>query len=280
MTIREALRDAAQQLDANHISNPRLTAEVLLAYSLSVDRSYLFAHDSEPLDDAAAAQFHQHLDERLSGKPLQYIVGFQEFYGRPFSVSPAVLIPRPETEFLVQAVIETQPAGGAIVDVGTGSGCIGVTLALELPESHVLLTDISIAALEVAKKNARSLGAPVNFACMDVLDAAAPGFDYVLSNPPYVSPDETDRLQREIREHEPHVALFAENRGMAIIERLASEAARVLRPGGYLMMEIGFGMEDRVVSLFGSGWRKLPTIADLQGIPRVVVMRRVPRSGG
>src|SRR4030095_9410219 len=189
--------------------------------------------------------------DRVSGVPVQYIVGRQEFFGRYFAVNPSVLIPRPETELLIEKVIGFRAAAGSrIVDVGTGSGCIGITLALELPETRITLTDVSFEALQTARTNAASLGANVGVACMDLLEAASGPLDFIVSNPPYVSRAETSRLQREVREHEPHVALFAEDDGLSAYRQLIPSAQRLLHPGGYLLMEIGFRLEERVLSLF------------------------------
>lgn len=275
MTLREALLEAVERLERHRVSSPRLNAEVMLAHCLSVDRTYLYTHDDRVLSGEEYQRFEDALYERISGVPVQYIVGRQEFYGRYFVVTPAVLIPRPETEYIVETVLELQPApGDAIIDVGAGSGCIGLTLSLEIPHAHVTIADISLEALLVAKTNAAQLGAPASIVCMDVLDAVRGLFDFVVSNPPYVNPAETSRLQREVREHEPHVALFAPDEGFDVIRRLIPSAVRLLNPGGYLIMEIGLGMEERVLDLFGPPWEKLPTKADLQGIPRTVVARR------
>ena len=278
MNIREALRTAAERLEINRISNARLTAELLLAHSLSVDREYLYAHDDRVLGDDEYQSLEDALYDRVSGVPVQYIVGRQEFYGRPFRVNPAVLIPRPETEHIIESVIEILATRGQtpscrIIDVGTGSGCIAATLALEIPGSEVFACDISEAAVRVAQENATALGAAVGFACMDVLDAVNGPFDFITSNPPYVRPDDLSRLQREVRDHEPHVALFSAEDGLGIYRRLVQAAYKKLRPGGYLVMEIGIGMEEKVLELFGAGWEKLPAKADLQGIPRTVIAR-------
>jgi len=275
VTLREALLEAVERLERHRVSSPRLNAEVMLAHCLSVDRTYLYTHDDRVLSGEEYQRFEDALYERISGVPVQYIVGRQEFYGRYFVVTPAVLIPRPETEYIVETVLELQPApGDAIIDVGAGSGCIGLTLSLEIPHAHVTIADISLEALLVAKTNAAQLGAPASIVCMDVLDAVRGLFDFVVSNPPYVNPAETSRLQREVREHEPHVALFAPDEGFDVIRRLIPSAVRLLNPGGYLIMEIGAGMVERVLDLFGPPWEKLPTKADLQGIPRTVVARR------
>lgn len=275
MTIRDALHQSQQRFESHGVSSPRLNAEVLLSHVLSVDKAYLYTHDERELSGAETQRLEDAVYERVSGVPVQYIIGRQEFYGRYFAVNPTVLIPRPETELLVERVIGFHPAAGArLVDVGTGSGCIGITLALELPQTKVTLTDVSLEALQTARANAASLGANVGIACMDLLEAASGTFDFIVSNPPYVSRAETSRLQREVREHEPHVALFAADDGLAAYRQLIPSAQRLLRPGGYILMEIGFGLEERVLSLFEKGWDRLPTGADLQGIPRVVCARR------
>jgi release factor glutamine methyltransferase len=275
LTLRDALRQATERFERHHVSSPRLNAEVLLSHRLSVDKTYLYTHDERELTENEMQLFEDTVYERISGVPVQYIVGRQEFFGRYFTVNRAVLIPRPETEFIVESVLELKPAAGSrIIDVGTGSGCIGVTLALELPEAHVALTDVSWDALRVARLNADTLGASVSIACMDLLDAASGPFDFVVSNPPYVSRKEASRLQVEVREHEPEVALYGDDDGLAAFRRLIPSAETLLRPGGYLIVEMGFSMEERVLGLLGDAWEKLPTRADLQGIPRTIRARR------
>jgi release factor glutamine methyltransferase len=276
VTIREALRSASERLGLHHVSNSRLTAELLLAHVLSVQREHLYAHDDRSLGDGELQALEDLLYDRIGGVPLQYIVGRQEFYGRYFQVNPAVLIPRPETEYAVEAVLErvgTNAGRPRILDVGTGSGCIAVTLALEIPDAKVFAADISEPAIRVALRNAAALGAEVGFACMDVLDAISASFDFIVSNPPYVRRDEITRLQREVREHEPHVALFSPDDELAIYRRLVRGAEDLLSPGGCLVMEVGIGMDERVTSLFGARWKTFPTKRDLQGIPRTVIGR-------
>jgi release factor glutamine methyltransferase len=276
VTIRETLRSAAGRLELHHVGNARLTAELLLGHVLSVSREYLYAHDDRVLGEAEEQRLEELLYDRIGGVPLQYIVGRQEFYGRYFTVNPSVLIPRPETEYIVEAVLGTRgqsPRPQSILDVGTGSGCIAVTLALEIPGAEVFAADISEEALRVAKQNAASLGASVGFACMDVMDAVHARFDSIVSNPPYVRRDELSHLQREVREHEPHVALFSPEDELAIYRRLVTGAEEMLNPGGYLILEIGLAMEEKVLGLFGPKWEKLPTKADLQGIPRTIIAR-------
>jgi release factor glutamine methyltransferase len=271
VTLRGALGQATERFEQHGVSSPRLNAEVLISHCLSVDKSYLYTHDERELAEAEMQRIEDVTYERISGVPVQYIVGRQEFFGRYFSVNPTVLIPRPETELLVEKVLAIGPANDSkIVDVGTGSGCIGITIALELAHTRVTLTDVSFEALQTAGRNAANLGAKVGVACMDLLEAASGPFDLIVSNPPYVSRAETSRLQREVREHEPHVALFAEDDGLSAYRKLIPSAGRLLRPGGYLLMEIGFGLEERVLNLFDGRWERLPTVEDLQGIPRVI----------
>ena len=233
----------------------------------------MYAHDERVLTDEESQALEDLLYDRINGVPLQYIVGRQEFYGRYFRVTRDVLIPRPETEHLVEAVLELKPSAPRILDIGTGSGCIAVTLALEIPDARVFASDISESALQIARANASVLHAPVSFACMDVLDAVAGKFEFIVSNPPYVRRGDISRLQREVREYEPHVALFSPEDELEIYRRLIAGAAGVLNAGGHLMMEVGIGMDERVLDLFDARWEKLPTKTDLQGIPRTVIAR-------
>jgi len=276
VTIREALRSAAERLELHHVSNARLTAELLLAHCLSVEREYLYTHDERVLSDEESQALEDALYDRINGVPLQYIVGRQEFYGRYFHVTPAVLIPRPETEHIVEAVLQLKEdtARPRILDVGTGSGCIAVTLALEIAGARVFASDISEAALRIASANASALGASVAFLCMDVLDAVEGQFEFIVSNPPYVRRGDMSRLQREVREYEPHVALFSPEDELQVYRRLIAGAERLLQTEGYLFMEVGIGMDERVLGLFSERWRKLPTKTDLQGIPRTVITQK------
>ena len=276
MTLRDALRQVIERLELHRVSSARLTAEVLVAHCLSKDKTYLYTHDEQTLTDQEWQCLEDSFWARVSGVPVQYIIGRQEFFGRAFRVNPSVLIPRPETELLVESVLDLRPAPGArLIDVGTGFGCIGITLALELPSAWVVLTDVSFDAAQTARANAIQLGARTAIACMDLLEAAAGTFDFIVSNPPYVSLGESSRLQREVRDHEPHVALFAGQDGLTAYRRLIPASRHLLRQGGYLFMEIGFGMEQAVLDLFDRHWERLPTRADLQGIPRIVCARLV-----
>ncbi len=277
MTIREALRHAVEQLEKHHLSNARLHSEVLLSHILDVDKTYLYAHDDRILVGHETEELNQAISDRIQGVPLQYIVGQQEFYGRNFLVTSDVLIPRPETENVIEAFLEfrkqKQAPACRVLDVGTGSGCLAVTIALESPADWVIASDISEKALDVARRNARALAADVQFVCADLIDGILGPFDFIVCNPPYVSPKDSKWLQREVRDHEPHIALFSPGDELAIYRKLIPLAREVLRREGVLIVEIGFGMEDRVLELFRTGWERLPTKLDLQGIPRTVIAR-------
>jgi release factor glutamine methyltransferase len=217
--------------------------------------------------------YGRYLHERMEGKPTQYITGKQEFYGRDFRVTPDVLIPRPETELLVETVLKLRPRPSMIADIGTGSGAIAVTLALETGAS-VIAADLSDASLRVAKANAVKLGASVRLIQADLLQPFADNsLHVVVSNPPYVPLDDASSLQREVRDWEPHLALFAGPSGMTIYQRLIPEAHRALKPGGLLALELGFLQSDAVATL-AAGWKNLEIIPDLAGIPRVLVCEK------
>jgi len=269
MTVRTALLQGRQLLEQANVSEPRLTAEVLLMRATSHDRAWLYAHGNDELIEVWWIHYGRYLHQRIKGEPTQYITGRQEFYGREFRVTRDVLIPRPETEHLVEAAL----ARGAdnILDIGTGSGAIAVTLALET-EARVTASDVSLAALRVALRNAQALGARVDFVAGDLGAAFADGsFDLVVSNPPYVTGRDRAALQTEVRDHEPALALFGGEDGLAIYRRLIPDAARLLRPGGWLMMELG---DARAVRELCDGWVDVDIVNDLAGIARVLLARK------
>ncbi len=271
MTVQTALLQGTKLLEDAGVAVPRLTAEVLLAHALRRDRVYLFAHPEHELAEVEWIHYGRYLHERMGGKPTQYITKRQEFYGREFCVTADVLIPRPETELVAETASKLKPR--CAVDVGTGSGALAVTLQLETGCRSVA-TDISPAALGVASQNARTLGARVEFVCCDLTWALAPGTaDLVVSNPPYVPVGQREGLQREVRDFEPHVALFAGETGFEIYDRIVADAPRILRPDGWLVMELGFGSRDYVAGLLHE-WEEVEITPDLAGIPRVIRARR------
>jgi release factor glutamine methyltransferase len=279
--LKDALTSAIDRLAAAHVGSPRMNAELLLMFTLGCDRAYLFAHPERELTAEEQTRYQEALNQRMHGMPAQYITGHQEFWGMDFIVTPAVLIPRPETEHVVETVLmlskESNHGGRApshghcIVDVGTGSGCIALALARELPQAEIHATDISSAALEIARANAsrHQLENRVHFYETDLLQDLKPGtFDFVVSNPPYVGESEEDQVQLEVRKFEPRTAVFAGPTGLEVIERLIPQARTTLKPGGWLVMEISGTIADGVKRLL-SGWQQVHITNDLQGIPRV-----------
>ena len=277
MTLHTALQQGARILEDGGIAVPRLTAEVLLAHAMRVERVYFFAQPEQELSELEWLHYGRYLHERLGGKPTQYITGHQEFYSRDFRVTPDVLIPRPETEHVVEVALELADGARRLLDVGTGSGALAVTLCLEMG-AETWATEISPAAARVAAGNAARLGAPVHIVVCDLMEAIASGtMDLIVSNPPYVPLTEREGLQREVRDFEPHVALFAGTTGFELYERIVADAPRVLKPGGWLVMELGFTSLTRVQALL-SGWGSLRVVPDLAGIPRVIAARVARRS--
>lgn len=273
MTVHTALQQGARLLEDAGISVPRLTAEVLLAHAMHVERVYFFAHPEQELREVEWLHYGRYLHERLAGKPTQYITQHQEFYSRDFRVTPDVLIPRPETEHVVEVALELARGARRMLDIGTGSGALAVTLRLEMGVP-TWATEISPTAATVAASNAVRLGAPVNFVVCDLMDAiAADSMDLIVSNPPYVPLTQREGLRREVRDFEPHVALFAGRTGFELYDRIVADAPRVLRSGGWLIMELGFTSLDHVQALL-SGWDGLRVAPDLAGIPRVIAARR------
>jgi release factor glutamine methyltransferase len=290
MDVRTALTEAMARLGAAHVPSHTLAAELLLMHALGRDRAWIYAHPEGPLDSAAMANYFALVARRAAGEPVQYLTGKQEFWGLEFEVTPAVLIPRPETEHVVEVALERLSARGAsgqpvrIADVGTGSGCIAVALGRELPHAEIVATDISAAALDVARRNAARHGVSdrIHFLETDLLEAASLlplatrhsplPFDLIASNPPYIARDEAASLPREVREHEPEAALFGGAAGLEIYARLIEQAASLLRTGGVLVVELGYGSDERVREMFHVKhcWHKVSIINDLAGIPRVL----------
>lgn len=295
-TLRTALLAATEQLAAADPLTPGTTArrdaELLLLHLLGRDRAWLLAHADDLLPDEYAAPYAQRLARRARQEPVQYIVGEQEFWGLKLRVTADVLIPRPETEHLVEAALARLPKGqpAKIADIGTGSGAIALALATERPEAQITALDQSPAALSVARENAQRHGVAgqIRFLTSDLL-AAVSGerFTMIASNPPYIPSGE--RLEAQVRDYEPHCALFAGEDGLAIYRRLIPEAWAALEPGGWLLLEIGHGQRDAVAALLsdwsgsawsGSDWFGIEFLPDLQGIPRVAVAQRPQATAG
>ena len=276
MQLKEALRSAIAMLEENRVGSPRMNAEVLLMFVLGCDRAYLYAHPERELSPDEHNRYDEALEQRARGVPSQYITGHQEFWGLDFIVGPAVLIPRPETEHLVEAVLDLCKTieRPRMVDVGTGSGCVALALASELPHAEIHATEISSDALEIARANAARLllSDRVTFHSTDLLDGIAGPFDIVASNPPYVGENEYDKVQLEVRKFEPRCAVFAGPDGMDVIRRLAPQARAALKPGGFLAMEIGYSQEAAVRAVLRD-WQDMRAVPDLQGIPRVIVAK-------
>ena len=272
MTLQTALLQGVQLLDEAAVGSPRLTAEILLSHAVHCERVYLYAHPEQELKEVEWLHYGRYLHERIRGKPTQYITGRQEFFGREFRVNADVLIPRPETEHVVEAALPLARAARRILDVGTGSGALAATLKLETGV-EIWATEVSPAAAHVAAGNAARLGARVSFVVCDLMSAIAGStMDLIVSNPPYVPLAEREGMQREVRDWEPHVALFGGVSGFELYERIGEDARRVLRPGGHLVMELGFGSAERVQSML-AGWHDVRIEPDLAGIPRVIVAR-------
>ena len=275
-SVRALLTAARARLEATPFGAPPREATLLLSRILGWSEAQLLARDGEAVPEAAAERFQALLERRLTGEPVAYLLGEREFYGRPFRVDPRVLIPRPETEHLVEAALaRALPRAPLLLDVGTGSGILAVTLALEIPGARVVATDLSFGALAVAADNARRLGAhlmPVRTDLAAGLDLSR--FDLVVSNPPYIDPGEAPSLSPEVREFEPHLALFAPGRGDSVLERLFGLCTG-LRSGVRLLVEIGHGQLDTARRhAEASDLLFDEAVPDYAGIPRVVILRR------
>jgi release factor glutamine methyltransferase len=303
------LNTAIERLTSDKVPSPRLNAELLMMFTLDCDRAYLYAHPERELSSDEMQRYDEALARRATGVPAQYITGHQEFWGLDLLVSPSVLIPRPETEHVIESVLELissaypelnrsqnpsqewRGEGAApheqsphnlrfanlhIVDVGTGSGAIALSLAKEIPTAEIHATDISSDALEIARVNAarHDLASRIEFHRRDLLKGFSPAtFDFVVSNPPYVGESEEDSVQLEVRKFEPRNAVFAGATGLEVIERLIPQAHAVLKPGGWLVFEISGTIADQVRELLRD-WDNVAIKDDLQGIARVAIAKK------
>jgi release factor glutamine methyltransferase len=297
MDIRATLKNGIAQLRGADVPSFTLAAELLLLRVLGRNRTWLYAHPEEILTDADAQRFFTLIARRASGEPTQHLTGKQEFWGLEFEVTPDVLIPRPETEHVIEVALDrlalrelragrpqkSTGAGLQIADIGTGSACIAIALAKELPEANVLATDISPAALAVAKRNAerhcvydRIDFREANLLVPDSSVATPQAFDLIASNPPYIGRREAASLPQEVREHEPHAALFGGEEGYELYAELIMQSARYLKSGGILVLELGHNSLPAVEPLLEAmNWRNIGVTNDLAGVRRVIAAERI-----
>jgi release factor glutamine methyltransferase len=301
--VRSLLKQGIGRLREANVPSFTLAAELLLLHVANRDRAWLYAHPEEILSAEIANRFFSLIQRRANGEPTQHLTGMQEFWGLEFEVTPDVLIPRPETEHLIEVALDRlalrelragRPPrltgnGLTLVDVGTGSGCIAIALAKELPGATVYATDISAAALDVARRNAARHGFSdhIHFLESDLLKGFSPlatshsplSFDLIVCNPPYIGQRDAESLPREVRDHEPPAALFAGEEGYELYGALIPQAARHLKPGGLLVLELGYNSLPAVQPLLDpSHWSNLGVTNDLAGIPRVLAAERLPLS--
>lgn len=296
--IRTILSEAITRLEQERVPSAPLAAELLLMHVLGRDRTWIYAHPEHRMEPSERERYFDLVAQRAGGVPTQHLTGKQEFWGLDFEVTPDVLVPRPETEHVIEVALErlgVPPESNAqgrmqefqIADVGTGSGCIAVALAHELPAAQVFATDISAAALAVASRNAARHGVAsrIHFAECNLLDARphesrvtrhpSPLLDLIASNPPYIARHAAETLPREVREHEPEAALFGGETGTELYAPLITQAAEALKPGGILVLELGWDSAERVLMLLHSEeWESVSIANDLAGIARVISARR------
>jgi len=288
MSIRRAIRDAEGRLRRKGLLSPGLDAEILLSFCLGMDRTGLLREGDRPVAPGEMQTFNDLLERRLRGEPVAYIVGRREFWSLDLKVSPAVLVPRPETEILVQAVLETARRSGTsaprILEIGTGSGAVSVALARELISARIFATDLSPEALRVARENAAVHGVAdrIFFIACNLLEPFSGSLDMIASNPPYLSEAEYEGLPVEIRDYEPKGALLAGPGGTEFHRAIIRHAGAHLREGGWLFLEIGFGQKDPVRALLDQAghFDSVLFTGDYAGIDRVVTARRRMKKGG
>lgn len=295
MDIRTALKQGLAQLRAARVPSHTLAAELLLLHVLGQDRTWIYAHPEEEIPSADVQRFLDLVARRSSGEPTQHLTGKQEFWGLEFEVTPDVLIPRPETEHVIEVGLDRlgvreiragrkqtlSGEGLQIADIGTGSGCIAIALAKELPGAKICATDISNAALAIARRNAarHSLSDCIDFTECNLLDGSSHSslfFDLIVSNPPYIGRREAATLMREVRDHEPEVALYGGEEGYELYAGLIAQAAAHLKPGGILVLELGHNSLPAVQPLLDAPiWTNVGVTNDLAGIPRVIAAERL-----
>jgi release factor glutamine methyltransferase len=288
-TVGAVLREGVRRLESANVPSAALGAELLLMHTLGCDRAWLYAHPEAPLSAERSAQFFALAAQRIAGVPTQYLTGKQEFWGLDFEVTPDVLIPRPETEHLIEVALARLGESRKntplfIADVGTGSGCIAIALAKEFPNAKILATDISTSALNVASRNAHrhQVADHITFLECNLLEGVSHGsqatnhdpqsFDVIISNPPYVARNDAASLAIEVRNQEPKIALFAGDDGLALYPPLIEQASKYLKPGGLIVLELGLGQFEQVGDLLDAkrGWTRVSATKDLAGIVRVI----------
>jgi release factor glutamine methyltransferase len=276
MSLRELYTLGRDSLKKSGIENPDLEASILLSRTLGVSKTDVYAHPEMEVEDNRVKAFNQMLERRLRGEPIAYILGEKEFYSRTFLVNPSVLIPRPETEILVEEALRVieNLSFPLVADVGTGSGCIAVTIGCECKDTQIFATDVSLDALTVARANAQRHGVSshISFISADFLSCfRKESLDVVLSNPPYVSAVDFFNLEPKVRDFEPKVSLFGGEDGLNCIRRILPQAARVLKDNGWCIIEIGANQSEKTAEIFdGMGFKDISVVEDLAGIVRVV----------
>lgn len=280
-TLAERLALARARLEAAGIpaADAAFDAEVLARHALDWDRATLLAHAREPAPPEFTRRFDTLISRRAAREPVAQIVGVREFWDRDFEVTSDVLVPRPETEVIVEEALAftRDHRCETVIDVGTGSGCLAVTIACEVPGVRLIATDASDGALEVARRNARRHGVAdrIGFICTDILGGVSATADLIVSNPPYVPDSEAAEMQPEVVQYEPHLSLFGGPTGLEVVRRLFVESADRLADEGLLVVEFGFGQASRVRELAAStGWTVVRIREDLQGIPRTIVLAK------
>ena len=278
-SIKNARAFCKSKLDELGVQSSGIDADLLMCAALDVNRIYLYAHPEQAISDAQHKRLTSLLRRRLQGEPMAYILGKKEFFGRDYIVTPQVLIPRPETELLVETSLKYLEAteDAKVLEVGSGSGCIAISLSLEHPKAYVESWDISNDALQVAKKNQDRLGAKVSFKKKDALEPSSwvcqPKFDILVSNPPYIAQSESQDIESGVKDFEPHTALFAAEDGLAFYKTFAKKAGAVLKPNGIGIFEIGYSQADKITEIFKMlGWDVISVIKDYMGKQRLVVV--------
>jgi release factor glutamine methyltransferase len=295
MEARAALKEGIARLRAANVSSFTLAAELLLLHTIGRERTWFYTYPESEISPEHQSQFFSLIARRANGEPVQHLTGKQEFWGLEFEVAPDVLIPRPETEHIIEVALDRLAVreiragrpqtltgeGLQIADIGTGSGCIAIALAKELPAARIFATDISTAALAIAKRNAarHNFSDRIHFLESNLLDALSLGphsLDLIVSNPPYVGRCESTELEREVRDHEPHSALFGGEEGYELYAPLITQSAQFLKPGGLLVLELGHNSVPAVQPLLdASQWCNVAVTNDLAGIPRVISAERL-----